>query len=90
MVGQGGCVGPDYDKSRLGSLGRCAVVGGNFPVDIGVPEDVLVDHEACKRGLAGSLVVPNGSDLDLGPNPFQPRPQTPDSDDKHETLEENC
>src|SRR6266699_2786792 len=73
-----------------GSLGSFTVVGGNFPVDISVPEDVFVNHEAGWRGLAGSLVVPNGSGLDWGPSSFQPRPQTPDFDDQHETLEENC
>jgi hypothetical protein len=57
------------------SLGRFTVLDGNFPVDISVPEDVFVHHETCKRGLAGDLLVPNGSGLDLGPNPFQPRPQ---------------
>src|SRR3984893_9585067 len=96
MIYPAGCVGPSYGKSQLrqvsatASLGRFTVVGGNFPVDISVPEDVFVTHEAGKRGLVGSLVVPNGSDLDLGPSPFQPSPQTPDCDDKHETLEENC
>src|ERR1700731_1427972 len=70
-----------YGKSRLRQSRPLHGCRGNFPVDIGVPEDVLVDHEAGKRGLAGSLVVPNESGLDWGPNPSQPRAQTPDCDD---------